>query len=177
MRFPLCFDLVSVTRTGIPYLPTSRAPAAISSSRRARAAARMTRCASGRPQGCSSARECNTLGRLPCHGSTGRVECDPHVRRRPFAFSKTSLRVINPLPCPKEDGLPAPLSGSEDKTVSSESEDRVAVYRFQVWDPVVNDNVWAPRMATLQTIARSGGGADHTSEEWVDRAMLDGSGY
>lgn len=61
--------------------------------------------------------------------------------------------------------------------MSSDSADQVAVYRFQIWDSVVNDNVWAPRMATLETIERSGGAADHTSEKWVDRAMLDGSGY
>jgi hypothetical protein len=61
--------------------------------------------------------------------------------------------------------------------MSSESPDRIAVYRFEVWDETVGDNVWAPRMATLQTISRVGGAADLGSETWVDRAALDSQGY
>jgi hypothetical protein len=59
----------------------------------------------------------------------------------------------------------------------SHTHDEVAVYRFQIWDPEVGDNVWAPRMATRETITRVGGAADPASETWVDRAALDGGGY
>jgi hypothetical protein len=61
--------------------------------------------------------------------------------------------------------------------MSSQSPDQIAVYRFEIWDQGIGDNVWAPRMATLETIKRIGGAADMTSETWVDRAALDGSGY
>ena len=35
----------------------------------------------------------------------------------------------------------------------------VSVYRFQVWDHEVRDNVWAPRMATQEAIKRVRGHA------------------
>jgi hypothetical protein len=61
--------------------------------------------------------------------------------------------------------------------MSSQSPDRVAVYRFEIWDHEVGDNVWGPRVATLEAIERIGGAADLASETWVNRSELDGSGY
>lgn len=51
------------------------------------------------------------------------------------------------------------------------------VFRFEVWDHSIGDNVWAPRMATLETIERVHGAPDLSTEMLVDEALLDGSGY
>jgi hypothetical protein len=55
--------------------------------------------------------------------------------------------------------------------------DEVSVYRFQVWDHEVRDNVWAPRMATQEAIKREHGVADLLTETRVDKADVDGDGF
>ena len=55
--------------------------------------------------------------------------------------------------------------------------DQVSVYRFQVWDHKVRDNVWAPSMATQETIKRVRGVADVLTETRVDKADLDDNGF
>lgn len=56
---------------------------------------------------------------------------------------------------------------------------KVTVYRFEVWeqDKSGGDMVWAPRMATLETVERVNGRADRASATEVERSDLDGSGY
>ncbi len=51
------------------------------------------------------------------------------------------------------------------------------VYRFQVWDHDTGDNVWAPRMATLEAIKRVNGAAELSTETLVEEAELDGNGF
>lgn len=55
--------------------------------------------------------------------------------------------------------------------------DQVSVYRFQVWDHEVGDNVWGPRMATQETIKRVRGVADLLTETRVAKTDLDGNGF
>ena len=50
---------------------------------------------------------------------------------------------------------------------------QVCVYRFQVWDHAIGDNVWASRMATLEAIRCVRGVADLLTETRVDKADLD----
>ena len=51
------------------------------------------------------------------------------------------------------------------------------VYRFQVWDHNMGENVWAPRMATLEAIKRANGVAEPLTETLVEEAQLDGNGF
>lgn len=51
------------------------------------------------------------------------------------------------------------------------------MYRFQVWDHNIGENVWAPRKATMEAIRRVNGVADLASAELVDKAGLDGNGF
>jgi hypothetical protein len=43
----------------------------------------------------------------------------------------------------------------------------VCVYRFEIWDQEIGDNVTAPRMATLETIQRIRGNANLASKKEV----------
>jgi hypothetical protein len=52
-----------------------------------------------------------------------------------------------------------------------------AVYRFEVWDQNIGDNVIAPRFATLETIGRVNGVPIVESMRTVDGGDLDGSGF
>jgi hypothetical protein len=54
---------------------------------------------------------------------------------------------------------------------------KVKVYRFQIWDQNMGENVWTPRSATLDAIKRVNGFADFPSEQTVDDAELDGNGF
>jgi len=51
------------------------------------------------------------------------------------------------------------------------------VYRFEVWDHNMGENVWAPRMATLEAIRRVNGVADPSTEMPVEEVDLDGNGF
>lgn len=55
--------------------------------------------------------------------------------------------------------------------------DKVTVYRFQIWDQNIGENVWAPRMATVGAIQRVNGAVDEATAQLVDRSALDGNGF
>jgi hypothetical protein len=55
--------------------------------------------------------------------------------------------------------------------------DKVTVYRFQIWDQNIGENVWAPRMATVGAIQRLNGAVDEATAQLVDRSALDGNGF
>ena len=55
--------------------------------------------------------------------------------------------------------------------------DKVTVYRFQIWDQNLGENVWAPRMATVGAIQRVNGAVDEATAQLVDRSALDGNGF
>lgn len=101
--------------------------------------------------------------------------CFPNETRP--AIPDAGLRFNSQLHGLARNSLQCPGVCRERSPMSSESPDRIAVYRFEVWDQTIGDNVWAPRMATLETIRRVGGAADLGSETWVDRAALDSQGY
>jgi hypothetical protein len=54
---------------------------------------------------------------------------------------------------------------------------KVTVYRFQIWDQNIRQNVWAPRMATVAAIQRINGAVDEATAQLVDRSALDGNGF
>jgi ribbon-helix-helix protein len=51
------------------------------------------------------------------------------------------------------------------------------VYRFQVWDQNMGENVWAPRKATIEAIKRVNGTEDMSTETPVDESEVDGNGF
>jgi hypothetical protein len=55
--------------------------------------------------------------------------------------------------------------------------DKVTVYRFQIWDQNIGENVWAPRMATVGAIQRVNGAVDEATAQLVDRSLLDAGGF
>jgi hypothetical protein len=55
--------------------------------------------------------------------------------------------------------------------------DKVTVYRFQIWDQNLGENVWAPRMATVGAIQRVNGAVDEATAQLVDRSALDRNGF
>ena len=55
--------------------------------------------------------------------------------------------------------------------------DKVTVYRFQIWDQNIGQNVWAPRMATVGAIQRVNGAVDEATAQLVDRSALDCNGF
>jgi hypothetical protein len=55
--------------------------------------------------------------------------------------------------------------------------DKVTVYRFQIWDQNIGQNVWAPRMATVGAIQRVNGAVDEATAQLVDRSALDCDGF
>jgi hypothetical protein len=55
--------------------------------------------------------------------------------------------------------------------------DKVTVYRFQIWDQNIGQNVWAPRMATVAAIQRINGAVDEATAQLVDRSALDCNGF
>jgi len=57
------------------------------------------------------------------------------------------------------------------------NEDRLAVYRFEAWDPAQGKNVIAPYMAAPGTIRRMKGMADLGSKRIVARNDLDSRGF
>lgn len=64
-----------------------------------------------------------------------------------------------------------------DSKVNSGGKKMALVYRFEVWNHDTGENVWAPRMATLDAIKRVNGAADISSEMPVDASSLDGNGF
>jgi hypothetical protein len=54
---------------------------------------------------------------------------------------------------------------------------KVTVYRFQIWDQDIGENVWAPRMATVGAIQRVNGAVDEATAQLVDRSALDDNGF
>jgi hypothetical protein len=51
------------------------------------------------------------------------------------------------------------------------------VFRFQVWDHNMGENVWAPRMATLEAVKRVNGAAEPSTETLVEESEVDGNGF
>jgi hypothetical protein len=53
----------------------------------------------------------------------------------------------------------------------------ILVFRFQVWDHNMGENVWAPRMATLEAVKPVNGSAEQSTETLVEESEIDGIGF
>ena len=61
--------------------------------------------------------------------------------------------------------------------VKSEGKKMTLVYRFQGWDHNMGENVWAPRMATLEAVRRVNSSAKQSTETLVEELEIDGNRF